>query len=70
MFQKHLVERKTEQYAFQLKEKVRFSVRKRGKMKSEALLQPLPQVFAAADSSREGGYNCMKDRMKTHLASK
>lgn len=47
MFQRHLVESKIKQYAFQLKEEVRF--RKRDKVKSQALLQPLIHVIAAAD---------------------
>lgn len=47
MFQRHLVESKIKQYAFQLKEEVRF--RKRDKVKSQALLQPLIDVIAAAD---------------------
>lgn len=34
MFQRYLVERKIKQYAFQMKEEARFSIRKRRKIKS------------------------------------
>lgn len=40
VFQRHLVERKIKQYAFQLKEEVRFSIRKRGKVELSPVTTP------------------------------